>query len=142
VIVGHAIHDMRDMILYEARTWIGTPFHPGGRAKGVGVDCIGVVVGTMQALGLPIQDVVAYPMRPNGVLRRELNRQFDRVREAQLGDVLMMSFEREPHHVAFLAGASIIHCYAQVRRCVEQPYTDYWRDKVRGTYRLRGISDG
>lgn len=129
----------RRLLLAEARTWIGTPFHANGRAKGVGVDCIGVIVGTMHALGLPLEDMASYPMRPNGVLRRELNRQFDRAREAQPGDVLMMSFEREPHHVAFLADGTIIHCYAQVRRCVEQPLVDYWRDKVRGIYRVRGV---
>lgn len=31
--------ETRTRLLAEARTWIGTPYHPDARVKGVGVDC-------------------------------------------------------------------------------------------------------
>ena len=33
----------REELIAEARTWLGTPYHPEGRIKGVGVDCGGLV---------------------------------------------------------------------------------------------------
>jgi NlpC/P60 family putative phage cell wall peptidase len=130
----------QEAIVAEARAWIDTPFHHGARLKGVGVDCVGVVVGVARALGIAVEDRAAYPLRPDGSLRPELDRQMLRVAEASTGDVLLMRFEGEPHHVAFFAGETLIHAYARVRRCLEQPFDDYWRAKVRGVYRFRELA--
>jgi hypothetical protein len=43
-------------ILREARTWLDTPFCHQGRKKGVGVDCLGVLVGVARALRLRAAD--------------------------------------------------------------------------------------
>jgi cell wall-associated NlpC family hydrolase len=36
----------------EARTWVGTPFKHQGRTKGVGVDCLGIVLGVAEELDI------------------------------------------------------------------------------------------
>lgn len=131
-----------DDVIATARGFVGTPFHHGGRLPGVGMDCIGVIACAARALGAVHEDVTAYPLRPNGQLRREMDRQLVWVFTAQAGDVLMMSFEDEPHHLALHAGGTIIHAYAQARRVVEQPLTDYWTDKVRGIYRFKELHNG
>lgn len=46
-------------LLAIARSWLGTPFQHQGRLKGIGVDCIGLVIevyreaGLLSAVGLP-----------------------------------------------------------------------------------------
>lgn len=127
----------QESYISAARALVGTPFHAGGRCPGVGVDCIGVAVVAAKACGLKHRDVTAYPLRPNGQLPRELAAQLIRAERREPGDILLMAFDDVPHHVAVYAGATIIHAYAQARKCVEQPWAKYWGDKVRGVYRFR-----
>lgn len=130
-------------VIDEARSWVGTRFHHGGRVKGVGVDCVGLVVCVAAALGIKPHDRAAYPLRPNGELKPFMERFMVRVGssvdDAALPDVLLMAFDKEPHHLAFYAGATIIHAYAQARKCVEQPMHDYWRARTVGVYRWSGF---
>lgn len=127
-------------VLDAARSWIGTPFRKQQRAKGLGVDCVGLIVGVAVELGLPVEDRRDYPLRPNGQLKRELDRQLLRVVEAREGDVLLMEFGDDPHHVAFFAGDSLIHAVAKLRRVLEQPLDPYLRERVRGIYRFPGLA--
>lgn len=126
-----------DDFILAARSYVSTPFHHGGRLPGVGLDCIGVLVCAAKQVGLPHRDVAAYPLRPNGQLPIELDAQLVRVPVAHPGDVLLMAFDAEPHHVALYTGDTIIHAYASVRRCVEQPMVDAWWSKVHGVYRFK-----
>jgi cell wall-associated NlpC family hydrolase len=134
---------LRSEISAAALAMVGTPFHAQGRLPGVGLDCIGVVVCVARQLGIPHSDLTAYPMRPNGMLQPLLDAQLVRVRrEPQEGDVLLMSFEGEPHHVAVMInGGRIVHSYNAkgVRKCVVQSYTDHWRSKVRAVYEFPGV---
>lgn len=124
-------------LIAAARSYLKTPFHHGGRLPGVGLDCIGVIACAASSCGLLHRDVAAYPLRSNGQLRVELDAQLVRVPEAVAGDVLLMSLGDDEHHVALYTGTTIIHAYAVVRRCVEQPMAEIWWQKVRGIYRFR-----
>lgn len=131
----------RDDISKAALAMVGTPFHAQGRLPGVGLDCIGVVACVARQLGIEHQDRAAYSLRPTGELMPALDAQFERVTGApQEGDVLLMSFAKEPHHVAIVVdGGRIVHAYATVRKCVVQAYTDHWREKVCAIYRFPGV---
>lgn len=124
-----------------ALAMVGTPFHAQGRLPGVGLDCIGVVICIARALGLPHRDRKAYPMRPDGTLQADLDAQLVRVQgEPREGDILLMSFAAEPHHVAVVVdGGRIVHAYSTARKCVAQAFTDHWRGKVRAVYRFPGV---
>lgn len=53
---------VRARVVAEARTWIGTPFHSGGRLKGVGVDCGQMPLLVYEAVGvIPHYDSGYYP---------------------------------------------------------------------------------
>jgi NlpC/P60 family putative phage cell wall peptidase len=41
---------IRDSIIAEARSWIGTPYHHQAVLKGVGCDCLGLVRGVWRAV--------------------------------------------------------------------------------------------
>jgi cell wall-associated NlpC family hydrolase len=131
----------RSEISAAALAMVGTKFHAQGRLPGVGLDCIGVVVCVARQLEIPHWDIPAYSMRPDGQLMPALAAQLERVQgEPQEGDVLLMSFDKEPHHVAIVVdGGRIVHAYSTVRKCVVQEYTDHWRSKVRAVYRFPGV---
>jgi len=124
-----------------ALSLLGTPFHPQGRAPGAGLDCIGVIVCVARICGIPHTDRTDYPLRPNGELRGELESRLVRVRgEPQEGDVLLMSFDKEPHHVAMVvSGNCIVHAHLRARKTIVQSYTDYWRSVTRAAYRFPGV---
>lgn len=42
----------RTTISSAARLWINTPFHPQGRRIGIGVDCLGLIIGVANHLKL------------------------------------------------------------------------------------------
>jgi cell wall-associated NlpC family hydrolase len=125
-------------LIEAARGYVGTRFHANARLPGVGLDCIGVIVCAALAAGLKPRDQDAYPMRPNGQLRAQLEAQLLRVTTARPGDVLLMRWrgDVEPHHLALYTGPTLIHAYATVRRCVEQPMVQAWWDCVAGVYRF------
>lgn len=135
---------MRELIVLEARKWIGTRFHHQGRVLGVGVDCAGVVGMVGVALGLiDIDDIPkAYAKQPNAnEMAKVLDEKMERipVSEAGIGDVLHFAFDRDPQHIGIISDIGIIHAYAQARQCVEHSLDDTWKARIRGAYRFKGV---
>lgn len=124
-----------------ALSLLDTPFHAQGRAPGIGLDCIGVIVAVARICNIAHTDRTDYPLRPNGELQGELESRLVRVRgEPQEGDILLMAFDKEPHHVAMVvSGNRIVHAHLRARRTVVQSYSDYWRSVTRAVYRFPGV---
>lgn len=110
---------MRDQIVREAREWIGTPFEHQHRAKGVAVDCAGLVIGVARQLGLvaPDFDVPAYSRTPDGEsLIRWCEQYMQQVKRhsMQPGDVIVIKWDTRPQHLGIVGdyrhgGLSMIH---------------------------------
>jgi cell wall-associated NlpC family hydrolase len=133
----------RQQIIDEARTWLNVRWVHQGRSR-AGVDCIGIVIKVAHALDIFTFDTFDYSRQPDPNRLRELiGEHMDKImiNDARIGDVLLMRFEREPQHVAFVTDAGILHAYAQVRRVVEHGFDDIWRSRVVGAYRYRGLED-
>lgn len=106
-------------VVAEARTWLDTPYAHQHRAKGVAVDCAGLIVGVARELELvaPDFDVNGYARTPDGRSLLELcDRFMTRVRLGDLkpGHVLVIRWERDPQHMGILGdylvgGLSLIH---------------------------------
>ena len=128
-------------ITEAALSLVGTPFHAQGRAPGIGLDCLGVGICVARLCGIPQKDRTDYPMRPNGELKGEMDSRLVRVRgEPQEGDILLMAFDKEPHHIAILISEGrIVHAHLRARKTVVQSYTDYWRSVTRAVYRFPGV---
>jgi NlpC/P60 family putative phage cell wall peptidase len=119
----------RTDIVAAARTWAETPFHHQARLKGVGCDCIGLVIGVARELGLvmPEFDIAGYPRVPDGTTLMATARlhMAEISREAmQPGDVVVVSFDRDPQHFGILGdyrhgGLSIIHGASNPGRVIE-----------------------
>lgn len=137
---------LRSQVVAEARRWIGTPFHHQGRLRGVGVDCVGLIVGVAVALGIDVRDRAAYPRLPyRGELTRALAEQLVHIEigEACPADVLELAWQpaRQSMHVALLTEHGILHATEEIGSVVEHRLDDVWRSRIRAAWRFPGIED-
>jgi len=130
-------------LIAVAREYLGTPFHHEGRLKGIGVDCVGLLICVARDLGLSHRDVTGYPRQPSGGrLRRELHSQLTllAIADAEPGDIVLMADTQE-RHVGLLAShplgmSSLIHADAW-RRCVIEHRLDMmWHARIVAAYRF------
>lgn len=139
----------RDVVVATARTYLNTPFHHQARLKGVGIDCVGLIICTAKELGLvpPTFDVKGYPAVPDGHSFMHLVQKYmveiDRV-DAQQGDVMVMRYDADPQHMAFLSphrhgNLGIIHAASNEGRVIETRlmFSEYM--KFVGTFRIPGV---
>ena len=134
---------MENEIVKVARTWLGTKFHHQGRKKGAGVDCIGLVVGVAQELGLQVEDKTDYGREPNNFeLQNGLEKQLRKC-ELKIGAVALFKIDKEPQHVGIISdygdGFGLIHAYAQSRKVVEHNLDELWRGRLVGCYEFVGL---
>lgn len=144
----------RAEIATEARDWVGTRWSHQAATKGLACDCVGLVVGVALYAGHPrAQEFLADPTW------RNYGRQPDPqmllagcaawlvpipVREAGLGDILLMAFESDPQHFAIVSREEpryIVHALAQARRVVEHRLDELWASRVVRAYRYPDLVD-
>lgn len=110
---------MRNRIVEEAESWLGTPYHHEGMVKGAGVDCIMILVAVYGKLGLIPPDVDPRPYPNDWHLHRSTERYLNGVlqyaREVErpdIGDVVLWKFGRAYSHGGIYVGdGRIIHSY-------------------------------
>lgn len=141
----------RAEIVAEAKTWKDTPYQHQQRLKGIATDCLGLIGGVALALGLPgaqqWADDPAYhcygPIPDSKLLVSGCDQYMDRVSldQIDIGDVLVMSFERRPQHFGIVSQVNpmyVIHAYNSVGKVVENGIT-MARVRVLRAYRYRGV---
>lgn len=130
-------------VVKTARSLIGKPFRHMGRGP-THYDCGGVVVAAYAAIGVTVHDIPVYGREPHkDGLRSTLQRTFGEpvADGARAGDVLLMCFVSEPHHLAIVAdhpsgiGLSMIHAYGSVGRVVEHRIDSMWAARILEVYR-------
>lgn len=138
----------QEQIVTQARTWLGTPFHHQARLKGVGCDCLGLVVGVVDELGLKDRngqllaayDEIVYSKEPDGAyLTQKLTDLLEEVQAAQAGDLALFSVRDNPQHLAIITDyegtLGMIHAYAPARRVVEHRLDDDWNSRLVKVFR-------
>lgn len=141
---------IRDDIVAEARTWLGTAYVHQGCLKGVGVDCIGLVVGVLQQLGRVAPDWwqgegVAFSgygrTSGAGVMLQGLRAHLYEVpvAEAQPGDVAYLTFGDGLHHAGILApyrhgGLALVHALSTAGKVTEHRLDTAWRGYMRAAF--------
>lgn len=147
---------MRDQIVAEARSWISTPFVHQADRKGIGCDCIGLVRGVGVALGLFQPDVtrspelkpyLGYGRLPDGRLLPACREFLNQIRFADIsaGDILIFRvFDQHAQHAGIVTNTeplTMVHSYskARVMACIEQTVDAFWRARIVGVFRYRGV---
>lgn len=133
-------HDWRERVVAEARSWIGTPYHHAANLKGVGVDCVFLLIETFKTVGFlePGFDPRPYPKdwylhRGDELFMEGLfkyARRLKRDERPQPGDVALYRVGRTASHGAIIVDDEhMIHAYAQSRR-VEECELDMWAHRL------------
>lgn len=123
---------MKNKVIKEARSWIGTPFRHQARCKGAGVDCLGLVVESYRKAGADVRDKTDYSRYPTGdSLIEGLSEQLTEIplEEIDTGDILVMAQKRQANHVMLYVKESdtVIHSYYRQGGVLEQAKSIYDR---------------
>lgn len=139
-------------VVAEARRWVGTPYRHQASVLGVGCDCIGLVRGVAEALGImPVDDwtaIGAYSRVPNpSRMGAQMQRWLRSVKQPQQGDIAWIEWrEGMPMHLAILADGPdepmLIHSYETVGRVVEHSFSGEWPSRVRSWWRIPAVKGG
>lgn len=129
-------------LITTARTCLGTPFHHQGRLPGVGLDCIGLIVVALKAVGIEVRDRTDYSPRPDGksLIAALIDHGAVPKSEIEAGDILVFRYDNQPQHVALATSDdSMIHAFAPAGEVVETLIGDYWKRRLVGIYNLDSI---
>lgn len=127
-----------------ARTYLGTPWHHAARAKGVGIDCIGLVAEVYREMWVPVADRVRYSQGDEyDSLIAALDAHCDSVvGTLRVGDILVFRSRLMDNHCAlYLGDGLMIHAYSGIEsyRVIEHPISDSWLSRLVAVYRARGV---
>ena len=134
---------IRDRIVKEAQSWIGTPYHHQALIKGRGCDCAGIIKTCARVAGIEYLENWDYGRIPHPpTLLGILNRYLERISLAEIrpGDVICFRIVQDPCHLAIYTVEKIVHAYAKtVRAVVEHELTEEWRQRIVAIYRFPGV---
>jgi len=136
---------LREDIVTEARSFIGTPFVHQGRLKGVGVDCVGLLIEVARAFGHTYNAPADYAMQPDPhAMRTLLDANLDRVllTKIMIADILWFRVDTNPQHlgiVSNLAPFSVVHALNRVGggECCEHRVSTKWQRRIQACFRYR-----
>ena len=115
-----------------ARQFLGRPFRLHGRDPATGLDCVGLVTASLQAIN-------SRPVAPMGYGLRNLfvDHWLRHADQSGLvaspgpirpGDVLLIALGHCQHHLAIaVTGSSVVHAHASLRKVVQQPLEPTWQ---------------
>lgn len=151
-LIGGSVDPVPKLVA-RARTYDKVPYVHRGRSR-KGVDCAGLVWCCYADEGILLPDVKRYGREPNrlGLMMQAVRDAFghpvwegdseNRVPRALLavGDVLVLRFVREPHHMAIigtdrLRGLSLIHAHGESQKVVEHGLDDDWQSRILAVFR-------
>lgn len=137
------------VIIAQARTWLGTPFHHQGRLKGVGCDCLGMIIGIADELQLTHDDVLLssfdrtdYSHTPNTTaLLTTMEAYLQEITDIQPGDIALMQIQNNPQHLGIITNyprgkLGIIHALSG-QGVVEHILSDNWQRRIYRLYRVQ-----
>lgn len=133
-----------DQIVRYARSCIDTPFHHQGRVPGVGIDCLGVVVGAARATGRFVRDRTSYGKvpRPGDLRAAFLDHGCEEIPKGQraFGDFLQfwLGARRFDVHAAICTGPGMIHVEEHgARKVIEVTrIPPFWEQRLICAWRL------
>lgn len=132
----------RQDIIRVARSCVGTPFVHKGRAKSIGLDCVGLIQVVCTELNLVDYEWFDYrPMPRPGQVVEHFDKCFIRVDKYEPGDILVF-WIRKPTlvmHSGILSDRGLIHAYGDVQKVVEHSFSEPWPSQVHCAYKFPGV---
>ena len=126
-----------------AERLVGTPFRWRGRDPARGLDCLGLVLAALEAIGRPARAPTDYRLR-----RLEIERFLtaaaaaglaETARAPEPGDILLLRPGPAQHHLLIAAPDGLIHAHAGLGRVVLTPPP--WPEPIERRWRLTEQGD-
>lgn len=132
----------RDIFL-TARTCVGSPFRHQGRSPAQGLDCVGLIVYTLNAIGLKNVDFRDYKKIPvkNAISSHAGRAGFTQKAKSDMtaGDLVIMRFGRYIEHAVIVSDRGIIHACEKYGKVVEHSLDMEWQSKIISVYKFPNI---
>jgi len=134
---------MRELIVQEARSWIGTPWRHQGRNK-YGIDCAGLILKVAHALNISEFDTFDYQRYPSGNKFLDYftknNCKYVMLNKIQLGDILILNMGPYPCHCGIYTGNDMfIHSFVTRRGVIEEKWHDKFKQITFAAYSYPGV---
>lgn len=131
-------------VVAEALTWLGTPYRHQGRRRGVGCDCLGLIVGIWDALyggaPVPVPDTYSPDWAEAGAgdpLVEAAATHFRRCDNPIAAGTLILFRWRDgspaKHCAVALSDHRMIHAYER-HGVLVSPLGSHWRKRIAGTF--------
>lgn len=139
----------RDDVISIAREWVGTPYQHQAMLRGVGVDCVGLIIAVGREAGvLPVTDeeisrFSGYGRLPNPRRMGQLMQQYLLPGEWRVpGDICWIQWRQGlPMHLAIMTGDNtLIHAFGDVRKVCEHRITPLWIERIVSFWRYPGFA--
>lgn len=138
----------RKDICEYSKKFLGVPFRHQGRTE-FGLDCAGLIVKIAKDCKLyekELVDIKGYAKVPDGEsLRNALlkgtakEKAFSEIKEA---DIILMSFMREPQHLAlYLGNGKIIHAYQGAGKVVIHDLDSKWSNRIVSVFQFFNVEE-
>lgn len=137
---------MRDRLLEVAREWVGTPYQHQAMLKGVGTDCVGLVIGAAMEAGVfalskaQVKEYAGYGRLPNPVkMEKYLRKHLLPIADMEVlpGDVAWIEWRSGlPMHLALVGEKTLIHAASDIGKAVEHRLSALWRDRIVSFWRF------
>lgn len=133
----------RELVVQEALTWLGTPYHHQGRIKGAGVDCAMILIEIYHQCGL-IPNIDPRPYPPDWHFHRSeerylgwVNQYAFEVETPKPGDIAVFQFGRCVSHAAVVIDyPTILHSYIGEGCVLGDANKGHMQGRLRGFYSL------
>ena len=139
---------MKNVILKQARTWLGTRFQHQGRIKksygqNGGVDCIGFIIELARELEICIEDNYSYERLAKGnflKIKADMILKNKNIADLCATDIVLLKIEKDPQHFALVGenvnGLTFIHSYAPLKQVIEHNMDESWYKKIISVYKF------
>ena len=144
----------RQELADAAKGYIGTPWHHQGRKKGIGIDCVGLLIGVAKEIGFIVRDREGYPLYPNDVSSMLLEifdeHKLKRTDEVKKGNILAFCFGKAkfPSHVGVVVeGGEMVHAMNFKSKSMklytvrQHIYNGPWIGRTHSIWEVPGVID-
>lgn len=127
-----APNKLQEILILEAKQWLGTPYMENSSVKGHGADCAGFLIGVFKNCG------ISYNFREIG-LEQSLKLFFKTSKNLKCGDILIFkSTDNELKHLGILTEeAKFIHAHWNAG-IVENTFGNWFKSRLIAAYEFVG----
>ena len=128
-----------------AKTYVGTPFHNLGRVKGIGIDCVGIILGVAKELKIKLVIHDEFKFFNRRTRQRPLldymDEQFIKIEKREVGSIVVSWYNRntkEPSHLGIVTEVGLVHTHGNLGIVIEEHWSPKWTTLISGYYRYPG----